>query len=138
MAQEYSRIQRIGDQLKREISLLIQQQMRDPRVGMVNINAVEVSRDLAHAKVFVTLVGERTIDQRTSAMRALNKAGGFMRSQIASDTHMRTTPRFSFVYDASVQRGADLSALIDKAVAADSLGASVSTKASMDSEQIDE
>jgi ribosome-binding factor A len=119
MAQEYSRIQRVGDHLKRELSLLIQQEVRDPRVGMVNIIAVEVSRDYAHAKVYVTFVGDRTDAQRVEALKGLNNASGFLRSKIASDSHMRTTPRLFFVFDVSVQRGADLSALIDRAVAAD-------------------
>lgn len=119
MAQEYSRIQRVGDYLKRELALLIQQSVRDPRVGMVNINEVEVSRDLAHAKAYVTFVGERSNDERIEALKALNKAGGFLRSQIAATNHMRTTPRLFFVFDISVQRGAELSALIDRAVAAD-------------------
>lgn len=120
MAQEYSRIQRVGDYLKRELALLIQQEVRDPRVGMVNINEVEVSRDLAHAKVFVTFVGERLDQQCIEALSALNKAGGFLRSRIASSNHMRTTPRLFFVLDTSIQRGAHLTALIDQAVAADS------------------
>lgn len=119
MAQDYSRTQRVGDYLKRELALLIQQEVRDPRVGMVNINEVEVSRDLAHAKVYITFVGERSEQQRADALKALNKAGGFLRSQIAQTNHMRTTPRLFFVFDISVQRGAALSALIDRAVAAD-------------------
>lgn len=119
MPQEYSRVQRIGDYLKRELALLIQHQVRDPRVGMVNVNDVEVSRDLAHAKVFITFVGDRTQAERDQAIKVLNKAGGFLRTQIASTNHMRTTPKLGFVYDASVQRGAELTALIDRAVAAD-------------------
>lgn len=120
MAQEYTRIQRVGDHLKRELAQLIQQEVRDPRVGMVNINEVEVSRDLSHAKVFVTFVGERVDQACTQELLALNKAGGFLRSRIASTNHMRTTPRLFFVLDVSIQRGAHLTALIDKAVAADS------------------
>ena len=120
MAQEYSRTQRVGDYLKRELALLIQQELRDPRVGMVNINEVEVSRDLAHAKVFVTFVGDRTDEINTQALKVLNAAQGFLRSRIASNNHMRTTPRIHFVLDVSVQRGAHLSALIDQAIAADS------------------
>jgi ribosome-binding factor A len=120
MAQEYTRTQRVGDHLKRELAVLIQQEVRDPRVGMVNINEVEVSRDLSHAKVYVTFVGERIDQECTQALQALNKAGGFLRSRIASTNHMRTTPRLFFVLDVSIQRGAHLTSLIDRAVAADS------------------
>lgn len=128
MPQEYTRVQRIGDYLKRELALLIQQQVRDPRVGMVSVNDVEVSRDLAHAKVFITFVGDRTPEDRDVAIKVLNKAGGFLRTHIASTNHMRTTPRLGFVYDASVQRGAELTALIDRAVAADSKSHAVSDR----------
>lgn len=121
MAQEYTRTQRVGDHLKRELAVLIQQEVRDPRVGMVNINEVEVSRDLSHAKVFVTFVGERVDRACTQELSALNKAGGFLRSRIASTNHMRTTPRLFFVLDVSIQRGAHLTSLIDRAVAADSI-----------------
>ena len=119
MTQEYSRLQRIGDYLKRELAGLIQQEMRDPRVGMVNINEVEVSKDLALARVFVTFVGDHSRAEQDEAVRVLNKASGFLRSQVASSNHMRTTPRLHFVFDESIQRGAALSALIDKAVAQD-------------------
>ncbi len=114
MPQEYSRQQRVGDYLKRELALLIQQQVRDPTVGMVNVNAVEVSRDMAHAKVFITFVGEKSQLECEEAIKALNKAGGFLRSQIAVSNHMRTTPRLFFVFDDSVHRGAD-SNFIDRA-----------------------
>jgi ribosome-binding factor A len=120
MAQEYSRTQRVGDYLKRELAVLIQQSLRDPRVGMVNINDVEVSRDLAHAKVFVTFVGDQTDEMERQTLQVLNKASGFLRSRIAVGNHMRTTPKLFFVLDVSVKRGAHLSALIDQAVAADS------------------
>ncbi|HSC76840.1 MAG TPA: 30S ribosome-binding factor RbfA [Pseudomonadales bacterium] len=119
MAQEYTRTQRVGDHLKRELAVLIQQEVRDPRVGMVNVNEVEVSRDLSHAKVFVTFVGERIDQECTQALQALNKAGGFLRSRVASTNHMRTTPRLFFVLDVSIQRGAHLTSLIDQAIAAD-------------------
>lgn len=119
MAQQFSRIQRVGDYLKRELSLLIQQEVRDPRIGMVNVNEVQVSRDLAHAKIFVTFVGVSGEHERDVALDALNKASGFLRSVIAATNHMRTTPKLHFVFDTSVSRGAELSALIDRALAAD-------------------
>jgi len=120
MPQEYSRTQRVGDYLKRELAQLIQHSVRDPRVGMVNINEVEVSRDLAHAKVYVTFVGERSEAQTSEALQALNKAAGFLRSHVAESNHMRTTPKLFFIFDVSVKRGAYLTALIDQAIATDS------------------
>lgn len=119
MPREFSRVQRVGDYLRRELAGFIQTQMRDPRVGMVMVNDVEVSRDLAHAKVFVTVVGKDSEQEAREVITVLNDASGFLRSRLARESTMRTTPRLSFVYDSSVLRGQNLSRLIDKAVAED-------------------
>lgn len=119
VAQEFSRTQRIADYLRRELAALIQREVGDPRVGMVAVTDVEVSRDLAHAKVFVNLVGERDAAGRDAALQALNHASGYLRSLIARQVQWRTTPRLRFLHDDSVQQGAHLSALIDRAVAED-------------------
>lgn len=116
---EFSRTQRVADYLKRELAELIQQEMRDPRVGMVNINDVEVSKDYAHAKVFVTFVGKETDQECEQACETLNHAAGFLRSAIAAGNQMRTTPRLFFKYDRSVRQGQHLSGLIDRALAED-------------------
>lgn len=109
----------MADYLRRDLALLIQQEVRDPRVGMVTVTDVEVSRDLAHAKVFVTIVGKETAEQAAEAIEALNHAAGFLRSLVAKGTQWRTTPRLRFYRDESVYRGASLSALIDRAVEED-------------------
>ena len=119
MAREYSRTQRVGDFLKQELANLIQFEVRDPRVGMVSITDIEVSRDLSHAKVFVTVLGKDTEEEALDSIEALNKAAGFLRSQIARSNNARTTPRLRFYFDSSVGRGQYLSSLIDKAVSAD-------------------
>lgn len=119
MAKEYSRTQRVADYLRRELAQLIQLEVRDPRVGMVTVNDVEVSRDLSHAKIFVTVMGQDTAEQAAPCLEALNHAAGFLRTQISKQTQMRTTPRLHFVFDASIGRGAHLSALIDRARAED-------------------
>lgn len=119
MPKDYSRQQRVADALRRDIAQYIQREMRDPRVGMVMVNEVEVSRDLAHAKVFVTVMGKDSSEQASEALQVLNDAAGFLRSQLARSSTMRTTPRLSFIYDSSVLRGQQLSSLIDEAVATD-------------------
>jgi ribosome-binding factor A len=119
MPKDYSRQQRVADTLRRDIASFIQREMRDPRVGMVMVNDVEVSRDLAHAKVFVTVMGKDDAGQAAEALEVLNGAAGFLRSQLAQSSTMRTTPRLSFVFDSSVLRGQQLSSLIDRAVATD-------------------
>jgi ribosome-binding factor A len=119
MAREFSRTHRIRDFLKKELATLIQQEMRDPRVGMVSITDVEVSRDLSHAKVFCTLMDKDSEDDAKESIAVLNQAAGFLRSQIARMNNARTTPRLRFYFDSSVGRGQYLSGLIDKAVSAD-------------------
>ena len=119
MAREFSRTHRIRDFLKKELANLIQQEMRDPRVGMVSITDVEVSRDLSHAKVFCTVLGKDTEEEAKEPVDVLNQAAGFLRTQIARMNNARTTPRLKFYFDNSVGRGQYLSGLIDQAVSTD-------------------
>lgn len=119
MAKEYSRTQRVGDFLKRELSTKIQQEIRDPRVGMVSVTDVEVSRDMAHARVFITVLGKETEEEAKESIDVLNKAAGFLRSQMARMSNARTTPKLRFYFDSSVVRGQHLSNLIDTAVSED-------------------
>ena len=118
MAREYNRSQRVSDYLKRELAGLIQQELRDPRIGMVNVTDVEVSRDISRAKVFVTFLQSTQADVEES-VEVLNRASGYLRSLVAQSATMRSTPRLRFIFDASVERGQQLSSLIDKAIAAD-------------------
>lgn len=119
MAREYSRTQRVADFLKQELATLIQFEVRDPRVGMVSVTDVEVSRDMAHAKVYVTVLGKESEKDAAEAIEALNSAAGFLRSRMAKINNARTTPRLRFYFDSSVGRGQYLSNLIEKAVSAD-------------------
>ncbi len=119
MAREYSRTQRVADFLKQELASLIQMEVRDPRVGMVSITDVEVSRDLSHAKVFLTVLGKETEQEAEESVGVLNNAAGFLRTQLSKMSNARTTPRLRFYFDSSVGRGQYLSNLIDKAVSAD-------------------
>jgi ribosome-binding factor A len=119
MAKEYSRTQRVGDFLKQELATLIQFEIRDPRVGMVSVTDVDVSRDLSHAKVFMTVLGKETEQDAAESIEVLNKAAGFLRTQLARNNNARTTPRLRFYFDSSVGRGQHLSNLIERAVDAD-------------------
>ena len=104
MAREYSRTQRVADFLKQELATLIQSEMRDPRVGMVSITDVEVSRDMSHAKVFTTVLGKESEQEAAEAIAVLNKAAGFLRSEMAKINNARTTPKLRFYFDSSVGR----------------------------------
>jgi ribosome-binding factor A len=115
MPRTSNRLGRISDQLKQELALLIQNELRDPRLGMISVLDVKVSRDLAHADVFITVLNA----EPKEAVAALNNAGGFLRSLLAKNLNLRVTPRLRFVFDESVERGRKLSSLIDEAVAQD-------------------
>jgi ribosome-binding factor A len=121
MPRDFSRAARIADQIQRDLSDLIRRELKDPRVGLVTITAVEVTRDLSHAKVYITsLSGAESTDR---SIQALQHAAGFLRTQLAHTLKVRSIPQLHFVYDASVERGARLSQLIDQAVAGEGEGA---------------
>ncbi len=116
MAKEYSRTQRVADQLQRELAELIQLEMKDPRMGMVTVSHVDVSRDLSVANVYVSFLGLEEQEKIDESMQVLNKAAGFLRSQLARTIKLRFTPQLRFHFDNSLRRGAFLSSLIDEAV----------------------
>ncbi len=120
MAKEYARTQRVADYLQRELAALIQHEVRDPRVGMVSVTGVEVSRDLGHAKVFYTVMGRDSSEEARESTEALNKAAGFLRSQLSRGSNMRSVPQLRFYFDASIGHGRDLEDLIRRAAVADS------------------
>lgn len=120
MAKEFSRTQRIGDQMQRELSQLIQREIKDPRLGMITITGVEVSRDLSHAKVYITVMGRDDDPEQVDLnLEVLQDAAGFLRLQLGKAMKLRSVPQLHFHYDASIRRGAELSALIERAVAED-------------------
>ncbi|MEM8560582.1 MAG: 30S ribosome-binding factor RbfA [Pseudomonadota bacterium] len=119
MAKEYSRTERVADHLQRELARLIQQQLRDPRVGMVSITGVDVSRDLGHAKIYFTVLGSDTSEDAAESTSALNKASGYLRSELSRDSSMRSVPQLRFYFDSSVGRGRHLEDLIQRATDAD-------------------
>ncbi len=119
MPKEYSRGQRVADLIQRELAHLIQRELRDPRVGMVTVNEVKASRDLAFADVYITLLGEDSTEYREEALAVLNSAQGFLRSQLARILKVRTTPKLRFHYDNSVANGQYMSKLIDAAIQKD-------------------
>ena len=131
-----ARAQRIADQIQREIAVLIQLEVSDPRVGMVSVTGVDVSNDLAHAKIYITVLNSLEGDGQFNAdtlsepgvldqleieenLKALKKASGFIRTLIAKRLRLRVVPKLQFYYDSSIEHGQRLSGLIDDALAAD-------------------
>lgn len=104
------RPQKLGDLIQRELSELVQRELRDPRVGMITITGVDVSPDLSHAKVFYTALDPAHVQE---AAQGLKRAAGFLRSQLARRIKLYTTPELRFAYDESVERGDRMSRLID-------------------------
>ena len=107
------RPQKVADLIQRELSELLRRELRDPRVGMVTLTAVDVSPDLSHAKIFVTILEK---EKQAETIRALQRAAGFLRSQLAHRMKLYTTPELRFAYDESIERGDRLSRLIDSVV----------------------
>ena len=119
MGREFERTERVGQFLHKELARLLQNTVRDPRVAHVNITGVEVSRDLSHAKVFFTLMNDVSAAERNEVSAVLTKVSGFLRSELAKASTMRTVPRIAFRFDESVGRGRDMETLLREVRRAD-------------------
>ena len=118
MAREYARTDRVGQQIQKEIAVILMREIKDPRLSMTTVSSVEVTRDLAYAKVFVTFFNDSKEDIKSS-IEVLTEAEGYIRSLLAKRLRARIMPHLRFVYDSSMSEGVRLSALVDKAVASD-------------------
>ncbi|SFC33928.1 ribosome-binding factor A [Marinospirillum celere] len=118
---EFSRTDRIADQIQRELAVMIQREVKDPRLdAMITVSGVKVSKDLGYADVYVTVLGKedrQEVIQENLAI--LKQAAGFLRGRIGQSIKLRVVPQLRFHYDESVRRGQELSSLIEKAVAED-------------------
>jgi ribosome-binding factor A len=116
MPRDFNRSERVAGSLRRELARLIQFEVKDPDVGFVSVSDVEVSRDLAHAKVFVTVF---EIDKASSSLAALKRAAGYLRRRLGQEMRIRSVPELHFHHDASVETGQRMDNLIAQAVASD-------------------
>jgi ribosome-binding factor A len=117
MPKEFSRSQRVAEQIRRELAELIRQEVKDPRVGFITLTDVEITPDYAHAKVYFTsMTGEEGLDEILTGLR---RASGFLRRELGRRVRIHTTPELHFHYDKSVEEGSRLSQLIDKVVRED-------------------
>lgn len=117
MPKDFPRARRVADQIQRELPELIRQEVKDPRVGMLTITEVEVNRDMEFAKVFFTTLGGQA--EHDACLLGLQRASGFLRSQLSHRMQLRVVPKLTFVYDRSVEYGIKLTQLIESAVAED-------------------
>lgn len=104
------RFRRLQEDIKREVSDILQRQVKDPRLGFVSITDVEVSRDLSYAKVFVSVLGSE--EERQQTMEGLTRAAGFVRSELAKRIRARHIPEMLFRYDPSLEHGARINAIL--------------------------
>lgn len=106
----YQRTDRINEQLRQEVSILVRDAVRDPRVGLVTITAVETSPELDHAKVYVSVMGDDA--EKEAALQGLQSAAPFIRSQLSKELHMRRVPELHFKYDRVLAEASRIESLL--------------------------
>jgi ribosome-binding factor A len=111
---------RLAESLKVEISQLIREELKDPRIGFVTLTSVDVAGDLAHAKVYVSVLG--TDDEGKTSLEVLNGAAGFIRCEIGKRIRLRHVPAITFVYDPSIEHGAHIAKLLRDVEVSDDAG----------------
>lgn len=115
----FSRTERIADQIQRDLAVLLQREIKDPRVGLPTISGVKVSKDLAYADIYITFMAIDEPDKVKQALQVLENASGLLRSLLSKGIKLRVMPRLRFHYDETIVEGPRISALINAAVAED-------------------
>ena len=141
MAADFSRSRRVGELIQRELATMLAREVKDPRLAFVSITAVDVTRDLGLAKIFYTVINadidsdhKTQREDKEKVREGLEKASGFLRYELGHRIKLRVVPRLEFRYDESVLRGAQLTQLIDNAIADDTVR---SSERSMDNDSVD-
>ena len=119
MAREFSRSQRVAQEIKKEIALILQREVKDPRIGMVTVSDVELSRDLVYAKVFVTFQFDQDEQAVKTGMEGLHEASGYIRSLLGKAMRLRIVPELRFMYDRSLVEGMRMSNLVTDVIRQD-------------------
>ena len=119
MSREFSRADRVAQELQKEVAIILQREVKDPRIGMVTVSDVEVTKDLSYAKVFVTFLfdhGDAAIEQ---GMKALEKASPYIRTLLGKAMRLRIVPELRFMYDRSLVEGMRMSNLVTDVIRQD-------------------
>lgn len=119
MAKTFNRSRRVAQELQKEIAILLQREVKDPRLGMVTVSDVNVSRDLAYAKVYVTFLNDNTPEEIKKKIAILNGMTGFIRSSVGRVMRLRIVPEITFVYDDSLVEGMRMSNLVSQVIRKD-------------------
>lgn len=101
---------RVGEQIKKELSLLIQSEMKDPRIGFVTVTGVDVTNDLSQAEVYLSVMGDE--EQKSNSLKGIEKATGFLRSELGKRIRLRHTPELIFKTDESIAYGSRIEELL--------------------------
>ncbi|MWP48465.1 MULTISPECIES: 30S ribosome-binding factor RbfA [unclassified Gilliamella] len=112
MAKAFNRSSRVGHELQKEIAIILQREIKDPRLGMVTVSGVDISRDLAYAKVFVTFLNDDDPQVIEQGLAVLNDAKGYIRTLIGKAMRLRIIPEIKFFYDESLVKGMQMSSLV--------------------------
>ena len=118
MVKEYSRTQRVSEQIKRELAQIIHREVKDPRIGMVTLSDVEVTTDLSYAKVYFTTLNIDS-DLEKDPSKLLNKISPMLRSLLGKKIRLRVTPELKFIYDNSLTEGMRISNLVSNVIKKD-------------------
>ncbi|NOU52466.1 30S ribosome-binding factor RbfA [Pseudoalteromonas sp. JBTF-M23] len=116
---EFSRTDRVAQQIQKEIAVILQREIKDPRLGFVTVSAVEVSRDLSYAKIFITVLNTTDEDKTKQSVAILNDATGYIRSVLGKRIRARIMPELRFVVDNSLLEGMRISNLVDSVIRED-------------------
>lgn len=119
MSREFKRSDRVAQELQKEIAVILQREVKDPRIGMVTVSDVEISRDLAYAKVFVTFLFDSDETAVSRGLEGLNKASGYIRTLVGKAMRLRIVPELKFFYDQSLVEGMRMSNLVTNVIRQD-------------------
>ena len=110
-----TRVQRVADQIQKEIAVLIQREMKDPRIGFATVSTVKVSKDLSYADIYVSVLGKDSAEEAKDSITALQKGSGFLRTQLGKALNTRSVPQLRFIFDDVLVQGHKMNKLIEEA-----------------------
>jgi ribosome-binding factor A len=106
------RVGRVGEQIKKEISTIIQTELKDPRIGFITVTGVDVTNDLSLARVYLSILGSD--EQKVETLKAIGRANGFLRSELGRRVKLRHTPIMEFKFDSSIEYGSHIESLLNQ------------------------
>ncbi|MEN2838188.1 Ribosome-binding factor A [Mannheimia haemolytica] len=116
MSREFKRSDRVAQELQKEVAVILQREVKDPRIGMVTVSDMEVSRDLAYAKIFVTFLFDNDAEAIKQGMQGLEKASPYIRTLLGKAMRLRIVPELRFIYDESLVEGMRMSNLVSSVI----------------------